>query len=240
MLTKAQATVIQDIIEIVQESEAARNRNLQESYSAVSCGLISASRKDLERLKAWQLVAFEKGHGLPQVTRKGLRTLRQSQILRLLAAGLSQEPLFVDEQVACQLPDIQLEAVHQALVALRKAGLIDGELFVAPQSDTSSRFVSAWPTDKGRAALNDPDTFWGVPGAKEQPVRQPSSPIRLSQIADRGNRNKVSQSPIAEAHHYIEALRALAQSMPEDRRPQMVAMLNALSQTVGTNEQQCA
>lgn len=250
MLTKIQAEILQGIIEVNQNPEIVTIKNRRGVPKNYAYGLISGSRLDLDRLKDRGLLVFKRGYCEPQVSSKGLSVLRRFQVLGLIEGGLSQNLNFIDEQICEQMPGVDLKEVQNLLVSLQNEDLIAGELRFSPKEQYVYRFADARITDWGHIALQTPDVFWNK--LESQTLRQPQGrrnthPVEapFSQIKNGEHIRAVTSAesvpdslPYMEAH--IEALKALAQSIPDDRRSQVMAILNHLSQAVESSERRCA
>ncbi|PZD71549.1 hypothetical protein C1752_06169 [Acaryochloris thomasi RCC1774] len=254
MLTKVQVEILQGIIGVNKSPEIVTIKNRKGVPKNYAYGLISGSRLDLDSLKNRGLLSFRRGYCEPQVSSEGLSVLRKFQILSLLEDGLSQNLRFIDEEICEQIPEVDIKDIQNLLIDLQSNELIAGELRFSPQDQAVYRFADAWVTDWGHVALQTPDVFWNKLG-KAQALKQPQGkrkthPVeaqfsqaknseRMRAVASAESAEGIPDSiPYMEAH--IEALKALAQSIPDDRRSQVMAILNHLSQAVESPERQCA
>jgi hypothetical protein len=250
MLTKIQAEIIQGIIGVNQNPEIVTIKNRRGVPKNYAYGLISGNRLDLDKLRDRQLLSFRRGYCEPQVTEKGLSVFRRFQILSFIEGQLSHGHGFVDEKI-CKHVNTDIQEVQNLLVSLQSDDLIAGEFHSSSDGKYAYRFTNVWITSRGQVALKTPDAFWNHYSDSQAPiqpqVKRNAYPIetRFSQVVNGEHVRAVAPAesipesvPYMEAH--IEALKALAQSMPEDRRSQVMAILNHLSQTVESPERRCA
>lgn len=263
MLTKIQAEIIQGIIEITQNPEIVTIKSRSGTPRNYAYGLISGSRRDLDRLRDRQILSFKRGYCEPQVTEKGLSILRQFQILNAIENGVIEEHKFIVEKICAQIPDLKREDAQNFLSTLLNNDLIAGELSLSTEEKYAYRLVSAWVTNRGQVALKTPDIFWNDVDSQfstksqshskqsHNPTHQNPQENRFSHVSNlKSERRKTAKSndtvpaPTSqmEAHMeaHIDALKALAQSMPEDRRSQIMGILDYLSETVASPAKQCA
>jgi hypothetical protein len=254
MLTAVQTEIIRDILELNQNTETITIKTRGGLSQNYSYGSVSASRRDLDRLRERHLISFKRGYCEPQVTETGLLLLQQFRVLQMLDDQFSEQhssgqSSFVDEAIA-EDTDLCLSEVQALLADLKEKELIDGYFCASSDQSQFHRLVNIWVTSQGKKALGDPDAWWEdtcVHNTVSPPlaVAQPPADLPLSaRQSSPSLQSQRSMTPEAAAFSektrlYIEALRKLAQSLPEERRSEVMALLRDLTQAVDCSRQ-CA
>ncbi|MGF1601388.1 MAG: hypothetical protein ACFCU8_05095 [Thermosynechococcaceae cyanobacterium] len=242
MLTAVQVQIIKDISDVNENPDIVTIKNREGIPQTYSYGLVSASRRDLDRLRDRQILSFRRGYCEPKVTEKGRIVLKQFQILQLLKGEFSEHHSFVDEALSEQV-ELRLGEVQEMLVDLKEKDLIDGYFCAASEQGDPTRLLNVWVTSKGKEALSNPDVWWDSirplsavpdpPVAAQSPVEPPSLFDESTYPQPPQRRAKPEADVFSEkTRMYIEALRKLAQSLPEGRRPEVMALLRDLTQAV--------
>ena len=218
MLTKIQAEIIQGIIEITQNPEIVTIKSRSGTPKNYAYGLISGSRRDLDRLRDRQLLSFKRGYCEPRVTDKGLSILRQFQVLTLIENGLISDHQFIDEKICTQLPEIKIKDAQNFLSSLLNNDLIAGELSFSSEEKEAFRLVSAWVTNRGQVALKTPDIFWNDSNSQfseqsqtnsaQSPPKTPQNPPEnlFSHVSTfKSERRRTAADPVTESAPHMEA-----------------------------------
>ncbi|MGB7415960.1 MAG: hypothetical protein WA902_17285 [Thermosynechococcaceae cyanobacterium] len=244
MLTAVQLQIIRDILDVNENPEVVTIKNRSGIVQNYSYGLVSASRRDLDRLRDRQILSFRRGYCEPKVTEQGLIVLKQFQVLQLLEDEFSEHHSFVDEALS-ETVDLHLQEVQEMLVDLKEKDLIDGYFCATSNKGSPNRLINIWVTSKGKKALSNPDAWWAsirplstVPDQPivAQPAVEPPSLFDEPSSRPPQRRTKPEIDVFSEqTRTYIEALRKLAQSLPERRRSEVMALLRDLTQAVDSS-----